>query len=60
MTDTVEGTFLWEPSEDLKANATITRYMAWLAREKDLSFGDYTELWEWSVTDLEGFWESLW
>ncbi|MBA3704231.1 MAG: AMP-binding protein, partial [Rubrobacteraceae bacterium] len=34
--------------------------MAWLKAEKDLSFRDYSELWEWSVTDLEGFWASIW
>ena len=60
MTETAEGTLLWEPSREFKANATITRYMEWLGREKDLSFEDYTDLWEWSVTDVEGFWASLW
>ena len=60
MTETSEGTLLWEPSREFKANATITRYMEWLGREKDLSFEDYTDLWEWSVTDVEGFWASLW
>src|SRR5919205_420923 len=60
MTETTEGTLLWEPSPELRENAAITRYMGWLEREKNLSFGDYTELWEWSVTDIEGFWSSLW
>ena len=56
MTETAEGTLLWEPPEGFKENATITRYMEWLAREKGLSFEDYTALWEWSVTDIDGFW----
>jgi acetoacetyl-CoA synthetase len=60
MTETAEGTLLWEPSEGFKANAAITRYMEWLEGEKDLRFEDYTALWEWSVTDIEGFWSSLW
>ena len=60
MTETAEGTPLWEPSEELKENARITDYMEWLKAEKDLSFGDYNELWEWSVTDLDGFWSSVW
>ena len=60
MTETAEGTLLWEPSEDFKANAAITRYMGWLEGEKALRFEDYTALWEWSVTDVEGFWASLW
>ncbi|HLL57548.1 MAG TPA: acetoacetate--CoA ligase, partial [Rubrobacteraceae bacterium] len=55
-----EGTLLWEPSEGLKENANITRYMRWLAEEKDREFESYQDLWEWSVTDLEGFWASIW
>jgi acetoacetyl-CoA synthetase len=60
VTETAEGTPLWEPSDELKENARISDYMEWLKAEKDLSFGNYNELWEWSVTDLEGFWASVW
>src|ERR687889_685331 len=60
MTEAAEGTLLWEPSEELKENANISRYMEWLEREKDLSFSDYAELWEWSVTEVEEFWASIW
>ena len=60
MTETAEGTPLWVPSEELKENARVSDYMGWLKAEKDLSFTDYNELWEWSVTDLEGFWASIW
>jgi acetoacetyl-CoA synthetase len=60
VTETAEGTLLWQPSEEFKENARISEYMKWLKDEKDLSFGDYNELWEWSVTDLEGFWASVW
>ena len=35
-------------------NTDISRYMRWLKEEKNLSFDSYEELWEWSVTDLEG------
>ena len=60
MTEAVEGTLLWEPSEEFKENANITRYMRWLKKEKGLSFEDYGELWEWSVTEPEEFWVSIW
>src|SRR4028119_2435858 len=60
MTETTEGTLLWEPSPEFRESAAITRYKEWIATEKDLPFEDYTALWEWSVTDLEGFWSSLW
>ena len=60
MAETAEGTLLWEPSVSFKENANISRYMRWLKDEKDLSFNGYAGLWEWSVTDLGGFWASLW
>ena len=55
-----EGTLLWEPSEEMKANSELTRYMAWLDQEKGLRFNDYQGLWEWSVTRIGDFWESVW
>ncbi|HVF01119.1 MAG TPA: acetoacetate--CoA ligase [Rubrobacteraceae bacterium] len=59
--DTIsEGTLLWEPSAGLSENANITRYMAWLKSERNLSFADYSELWKWSVDELEEFWASMW
>src|SRR5919199_6244372 len=59
--DTItEGTPLWEPSAELRENSNIARYMAWLEETRGLSFGGYGELWEWSVTELEDFWASIW
>src|ERR671914_2991153 len=60
MTETAEGTLLWEPSEGFKEDSNISSYVGWLREEKNLSFEDYAELWEWSVTDLEGFWTCVW
>jgi len=55
-----EGDLLWEPTQDIKAQANITRYMDWLKAERGLTFDDYPSLWQWSVTEIEDFWESLW
>ncbi|PWA05290.1 acetoacetate--CoA ligase, partial [Pueribacillus theae] len=55
-----EGTLLWEPSEEFKSQSNIVRYMNWLKENKQLSFETYEELWNWSVTEVEDFWESLW
>jgi acetoacetyl-CoA synthetase len=55
-----EGTLLWEPSEAMKQQANITKYMQWLEREKRLHFDDPEKLWEWSVNSLEDFWASIW
>jgi acetoacetyl-CoA synthetase len=55
-----DGTLLWEPTEDSTATTGIARYLGWLRTEKHREFADYASLWEWSVSDLEGFWGSLW
>jgi acetoacetyl-CoA synthetase len=55
-----EGDLLWKPSEDFKAQANITRYLDWLKSERGLTFEDYHHLWQWSVTEIESFWETLW
>jgi len=38
----------------------ITRYLRWLALHSRHSFDTYDALWQWSVTDLDGFWQSVW
>ncbi len=38
----------------------IRLYQDWLARERGLRFESYDALWQWSVTDLDGFWQSIW
>ena len=54
------GELIWEPSAESLDRATITRYMRWLADERGHRFDDYNSLWQWSVTELEGFWASVW
>ena len=55
-----QGQVLWAPPEDARERFVLGRYMEWLAAERGLDFPGYEELWEWSVTDLEGFWASIW
>src|SRR6476620_5744969 len=38
----------------------MTLYMRWLEAERGRSVGDYQALWEWSVSELEEFWASIW
>jgi acetoacetyl-CoA synthetase len=34
--------------------------MEWLRQRRGLGFETYGELWQWSVSDLDGFWSSIW
>ncbi len=54
-----EGTRLWEPTEQGRARANLTRYLSWLNEARGLTFVSYEELWHWSTTDLEAFWASV-
>ena len=61
MTDAAEAPeVLWQPDAQRIANAPMTRYLEWLGRHRGLRFADYEALWQWSTTDLEGFWGSIW
>ncbi len=54
-----EGAPLWEPSEQVVARAQITRYLHWLW-ERGVRAESYDEVWRWSVTEVDEFWDSLW
>jgi acetoacetyl-CoA synthetase len=34
--------------------------MDWLEEHRGLKFAGYSDLWEWSVTDLDAFWTTIW
>lgn len=51
---------LWEPSEELKQQSNITRYMQWLGEQRGQKFKSREELWKWSVEHVEDFWASIW
>ena len=38
----------------------IRLYQNWLHEQRGRRFDDYAALWEWSVSDLSGFWQSVW
>ncbi|MDP2820004.1 MAG: acetoacetate--CoA ligase [Polaromonas sp.] len=38
----------------------IRLYQDWLQQTRGLSFASYDDLWRWSVTDLDAFWQSIW
>src|SRR5690242_14388583 len=55
-----EGTILWEPPDAVRQTSMLTRYMRWLGEHKALQFDSYDALWEWSISHLDDFWESIW
>ena len=59
-TGVAEGQLLFTPSPERVSAARLTGYLEWLEAHRGLAFEDYDELWSWSVTDLDGFWSSVW
>ena len=57
---TLAGEVLWNPPADVEQTSQVGRFTTWLAAERGRKFSTYPELWEWSVTDLDGFWSALW
>ncbi|ETT24532.1 acetoacetyl-CoA synthetase [Rhodococcus aetherivorans] len=55
-----EPELLWSPAAERVASCRMSQYQRWLATEKNVSTTDYRSLWQWSVTDPEGFWSSIW
>jgi acetoacetyl-CoA synthetase len=55
-----DGELLWTPDPERVAQANITIFISWLRRVRGLDFDGYDDLWRWSVTDLDGFWQAIW
>jgi acetoacetyl-CoA synthetase len=51
---------LWIPTEERIRNSNFTNYYEFLRKEYGLTFSNYSELHNWSVTEIETFWESIW
>ena len=51
---------LYTPTQHATNSSLLKKYMDWLFVKRGLYFRNYDDLWDWSVTDLDHFWESLW
>lgn len=51
---------LWQPTPEQADATTMAAFIRWLRAERGLEFADYPALWDWSVSDLEGFWSAIW
>lgn len=51
---------LWKPTAVFQQTSNIQQYINWLRQTGRVDVADYHALWQWSVDELEPFWESLW
>jgi acetoacetyl-CoA synthetase len=54
------GDLLWTPSAEWVEQANVTAFLGWLRDNRGLRLDGYQDLWEWSVTDITGFWGAIW
>jgi len=51
---------LWQPTEERKRNANITKFMDFVNRRYRQNYRSYKELYDWSVDKIPDFWASVW
>jgi acetoacetyl-CoA synthetase len=51
---------LWTPSSEQIEQTILSKFMTFAANSGAGPFSGYDDLWEWSVTDLQNFWSSIW
>jgi len=56
----IMGKLLWEPSEEVKRNANMTKFMDFVNKRYGQNFHTYSELYEWSINKIPEFWASVW
>lgn len=60
MSDTHDQAPLWTPPSEVVDRARMTAFMQWVEERHGRTFADYSELWGWSVTEIEEFWADIW
>ena len=53
-------TVVWEPADDWRTTTQVGRFMDWLAAERGVELASWQDLWDWSVTEVEDFWQAVW
>jgi acetoacetyl-CoA synthetase len=51
---------LWNPSEERKQQANITRFIKTVNTVHGLNLNSYAELYQWSVENIPDFWAGVW
>ena len=51
---------LWTPSAERVQASTMAAFERHIAQTSGMTFADYNAMWDWSVSDLEGFWAAIW
>ncbi len=51
---------IWIPTKDRIYNSNLKKYLSFLSSFYQKDFSNYSDLYDWSVTEIEDFWKSIW
>lgn len=54
------STIIREVPTDALETSRIGDFLSWVNQKFDFTFSSWDELYQWSVTDIEDFWETVW
>lgn len=54
------GDVVWTPPADVLERSQVGHFLDWVAEHRGRRMTTHEELWQWSVTDLDGFWGAVW
>jgi acetoacetyl-CoA synthetase len=55
-----EGELLWTPSPEWSERTALTAFTGMAEERTGRRFAEYEQLWEWSTTEPEEFWQAVW
>ncbi len=54
------GQVLWRPANDARETSALGRFLSRAESVTGLHFATYDDVWQWSVSDLDTFWQLVW
>lgn len=51
---------LWQPNKEQIKSSNLTAFKKFVNDEYDKTFASYDEIYDWSITEIEQFWEAIW
>ena len=54
------GQVLWRPADDARETSALGRFLSRAESVTGLHFANYEAAWQWSVSDLDTFWQLVW
>ena len=55
-----DETAQWGPSDDRSRASAMLAYQEWVSRSRGINVDSYSNLWQWSIDNIEDFWFSIW